>query len=171
MSAFDPQMQLSSSQLAMVFGLTERRIQQLEAESVLANVGEGRSKRFRLGDAVRAMVRRSEIEAAESAQSASSSREMFEAERARKLKLENDQREALLVETPDALAAIDAILGEVRTSLAGIPARYTEDLAERRRLEDAIDNTLGEITGRLEKAGAALAEGRDPLASDEADAS
>lgn len=167
MAKFNARHIVSSSELAAVFGLTERRIQQLEAESVFTNVGKGRSKRFVLSDAVQAMQRKSEMAAAEAAQSASSSREMFEAERARKLKLENDQREALLVETPDALAAIDAIFGEVRTALAGIPARYTEDLAERRRLEDAIDTTLADISGRLDKAGTALAEGRDPLAADE----
>lgn len=167
MSTFDADQQVSSAELARVFGLTERRIQQLEAESVFENVGRGRSKRYVLADAVQAMVRRSEIAAAEAVQGASTSREMFEAERARKLKLQNDQSEALLVETPDALAAIDAIFGEVRTALAGIPARFTEDLAERRRLEDAIDTTLADLTGRLDKAGAALAEGRDPLAADE----
>ncbi len=169
MSRFDPRATVSSAELAAVFGLTERRIQQLEAESVFKNVGTGRSKRFRLADAVQAMLRKSEIAAAEAAQSASTSREAFEAERARKLKYQNDQAEALLVETPDALAAIDAIFGEVRTALVGIPSRHTEDLAERRRLQDAIDTSLEELVGKLEKAGAALETGRDPLAAGEAD--
>lgn len=165
---FDAKQLLSSSQLGAVLGLTERRIQQLESESVFVNVGKGRSKRFRLDHAVQAMVRKSEIEAQEAAASASTSRELFEAERARKLKLANDQAEALLVETPDALAAIDRIFGEVRTGLAGIPPRFTEDVAERRRLEDAIDAALAAIAGRLEQASAALQEGRDPLGADAA---
>lgn len=171
MSAFDPQMQLSSAELGALLGITERRVQQLESESVFANVGKGRSKRYVLCEAVRAWKEKSEIDASLTIQSASTSREMFEAERARKLKLANDQQEAMLVETPDALAAIDVIFGEARTAFAGIATRFTEDLAERRRLEDVIDQTLDDLTGRFAKASADLREGRDPLAADEADPS
>lgn len=164
--SFDPHARISSSQLAEVLGLTERRVQQLEAEGVFRNVGEGRSKRFVLSDAVRAWKEKSEIEADEAIQSASTSREAFEFERARKMKLENDQREALLIETPDALAAIDLIVGQITTGLAGIPARYTDDLAERRKLEELHADVLRELSDRHEQAGAALREGRDPLEAD-----
>ena len=98
---------------------------------------------------------------------ADSSKEKFEAERARKLKLENDLRERLLVEMPDAVAAMDYILGEVRTDLAGIPARMTEDVAERRRLEDGINEILAGLARKLDEAGSAIQEGRDPLEAGE----
>ena len=166
MSAFDPQMQLSSAELGALLGITERRVQQLETESVFANVGRGRSKRFVLCEAVRAWKEKSETDAGLAIAGASTSREMFEAERARKLKLANDQQEAMLVETPDAIAAIDFIFGETRTALAGIASRFTEDLAERRRLEDVIDQALTDLTARVAKAGSDLEEGRDPLATD-----
>lgn len=167
--SFDHRQHVSSSQLGAVLGLTERRVQQLEAELIFANVGTGRSKRYVLADAVQALLAKSEMDARRAANEASTSREMFESERARKLKLENDQREALLIETPDALSAIDRIFGEVRTALAGIAPRFTEDVAERRRLDDAIDTILADLVGRLDEAGTALSEGRDPLAADAAD--
>ena len=163
---FDPRQLVSSLQLGQVLGLTERRVQQLEAESLFRNVGKGRSKRYRLDEAVQALLAKSEIDAKRIVETASTSREMFEAERARKLKLENDQNEAMLLETPTALSAIDMIFGEVRTALAGISARYSEDVAERRRLDDVIDQTLADLSDRLGKAGAALAAGRDPFAAD-----
>lgn len=168
MGKFDPKALVSSAEMAAVLGVTERRVQQLEAESVFANVGKGRSKRYVLADAVQAWKAKAEADAKTQAASASTSREMFEAERARKLKIENDTREALLVETPDAIAAIDRIFGEVRTSLGAIPARLSEDVAERRRIEDVIADTLDELAKRLDEAGAALQEGRDPLEAGEA---
>ena len=100
------------------------------------------------------------------AQDAATSREAFEAERARKLKLENDNREALLMDTSDGLAAIDHIFGEVRTGLAGIAAKASDDVAMRRRIDDAIDTILADMAKRFDQAGAALRSGRDPLASD-----
>lgn len=166
--SFDARVKVSSAQLATVLGLTERRVQQLEAESVFTNVGNGRSKRFVLADAVQALVKKSEMDARNAAPAAGTSRESFEAERARKLKLQNDQADALLVDTNDALAGIDHIFGEVRTALAGIPARATDDLVLRRQIEDAIDATLGDLAGRLDQAGTALREGRDPLEADTA---
>lgn len=170
MAKLDPNMIVSSAELAAVLGITERRVQQLEAESVFANVGKGRSKRFVLSAAVQAWKEKSETDARGEAMSALTSREAFEAERARKLKLENDTREALLIETPDAIAGIDYIFGEVRTELAGIPTRHhPEDLTERRRLENDIDKALGGIVARLEKAATAIEAGRDPLAADAAD--
>lgn len=168
-ATFDPQQLVSSGQLGAVIGVTERRVQQLEAESIFTNQGRGRSKRFQLAAAVQAFLAKSEMDARSAYMDASTSREQFEAERARKLKLENDTRESLLVETPDAIAAIDRIFGEVRTALAGIAPRFTEDVAERRRLDDVIDAVLTDLATRLDKAGAALQEGRDPLEADAAD--
>lgn len=162
-AGFDPRLVVSSGQLGAVLGLTERRVQQLEAESVFTNVGRGRSKRYHLADAVQAYCEKSEADLRRAAQEGTNSRELFEQERARKLKLENDQREALLVETPDAIAAIDRIFGEVRTALASIPARLTDDVTERRRIENEFDAVLSDLATRLDQAGAALQEGRDPL--------
>jgi len=166
--SFDARVKVSSAELAKVLGLTERRVQQLEAESVFTNVGKGRSKRFVLADAVQSLVKKSETDARNAAPAAGTSRETFEAERARKLKLQNDQADALLVDTNDALAAVDHLFGEVRTALAGIPARATDDLVMRRTIEDAIDATLAGLAERLDQAGAALREGRDPLEADPA---
>ena len=168
-ATFDARQLVSSAQLGSVLGVTERRVQQLEAESIFQNVGKGRSKRYHLADAIQAVLAKSEADARRAAQDASTSRELFESERARKLKLENDTREALLIETPDAIAAIDRIFGEVRTALSGVAPRFTEDIAERRRLDDVIDAILTDLAARLDQAGADLQEGRDPLAADAAD--
>lgn len=140
----------------------DRWLRELADKGYLVKVGRARYDLAKSVQGYIRFVRETEVTAAVSA---STSREAFEAERARKLKLENDQRQAMLVETPDALAAIDHIFGQVRTALAGLPARITEDVAERRRIENAIDATLADLSGRLDEAGAALREGRDALAA------
>lgn len=109
-------------------------------------------------------IRETEVERQLGQQNA---RAEFETERARKLKLENDENDKILIRTPIAIAAVDFIVGMLRTELAAVPARASEDVATRRRVENAIDAVLHALAQRLEKAGAALAEGRDPLEADE----
>ncbi|OYW56794.1 MAG: hypothetical protein B7Y80_01545 [Hyphomicrobium sp. 32-62-53] len=142
--------------------LGDRWLRELADRGFLVKVGRARYDLAKSVQGYLRFVRETEVTAAVTA---ATSREAFEAERARKLKLENDQRQAMLVETPDALAAIDHIFGQVRTALAGLPPRISEDVAERRRIENAIDATLADLAGRLDEASAALREGRDPLAA------
>jgi len=158
---FDPRLKVSSAQLAAVIGVTERRVQQLEAESVFANVGTGRSKRFVLADAVQALLAKSEAEAKTAALS-SPSREDFDAERTRKLRLANDREENILTYTESAIAGVDRIFGEVRTWLSALPSKITEDVAERRRIEDVVNVSMAELAARLRDVGTALRSGRDP---------
>jgi hypothetical protein len=46
-------------------------------------------------------------------------------ERARALKMANDETERLLVRTDDAMASLDAVVGVIRSDLAGVAARAT----------------------------------------------
>lgn len=90
--------------------------------------------------------------------------EQVELERARKLRIENDESERLTLRMDDAIAAVDAIVGPIKSELAGIAPRVTDDLEQRRRIEDAIDAVLGDLATRFREASAALRAGLDPLA-------
>lgn len=97
----------------------------------------------------------------------------LEVERTRKLRLENDETERLLIRIEDAIAAIDAIVGQIPADLAAVAPRVTDDIALRRRIEDEIDHALNALARRFAKAAAALEKGHDPLgqeAADDADA-
>ena len=155
--------------LSEVLGIGERWVQQLEKQGVLKKVRHGR---YRLAESVQAYIAfKIESEVARVVPEESNAGERVKAERARKLKLENDEKELRLVQTPDAVAALDAIVGPLRADLAGVPARVTSDVAERRRIEDAFDTVLRRLADRFAKAGEALRAGRDPLeAADEDDA-
>ncbi len=157
-----------AAQLAAILAsppFTDRWLRELADKGYL--VKSGRAE-YELAASVQGyirFIRETEVERQVGQQNA---RAEFETERARKLKLENDEKENILIETPTAIAAIDFIVGRLRTGLAGVPARVSEDVATRRRVENAIDDVLLEVSDNFEKAATLLGEGRDPFEADEA---
>lgn len=105
-------------------------------------------------------VREAEVKGA---QDAATSREAFEAERARKLKLENDTVEAKLIDTQLAVGAVDAVVGVFLSEVHSIPARVTQDVGLRREWEREINRVIDGINKRCRQACGNLAAGRDPL--------
>ena len=156
---------VSAARLSAIFGVTDRWLRDLADRGVIAKVGHGK---YRLADSVQGyirFIRESEAKAAADTPTKSD----YDFERARKVKLENDEKERKLTDTDLAIAAVDLIVGMLRTDLAGVPSRISEDVAMRRRAEDAIDTVLSGLTRRLAKARDALRQGRDPGEADETD--
>jgi len=157
---------LTAVELGSVIGVSARRVQQLAAQGIFAK--DGRSK-YPLAASVKSYIDwklKSEIERRDDATTAD---EAVKIERARKLRLENEQTERGLVPMASAVAAVDAIVGPLRSDLAGVPARVTDDVGERRAIEDAINKVLSGISDRLREAGEALRKGRDPLQTGDED--
>lgn len=145
---------------------TDRWIRQLADEGAVVKAGYGR---YDLRASILAYVEHVKKSAVDALPAVGSSRDQYEAERARKLKMHNDERDALLMETNSGLAALDHIFGMVQTALAGVAPRVTEDIALRRKIEDAQTAVLSDLVTRFEQAGAALRAGRDPLEAGQAD--
>ena len=159
--------EISVKFLAETLGIGERWVQSLEKQGVLKKSGHGR---YDLAASVQAYIKfKIESEVARAIPDESSPGERVKAERARKLKFENDEKEHRLAHMSDAIAAIDAIVGPLKADLSGVPARVSDDVATRRRIEDAIDTVLRGLADRFRKAGSALREGRDPLSADDED--
>jgi phage terminase Nu1 subunit (DNA packaging protein) len=163
--------EISTESLAAVLGLTPQRIGQLTHSGVFVKAGHGR---YSLPNAVQAYVNYKV--AGESRRLAGAADgepttpgEQVKLERARKLRLENDERERALTDTSNAIAALDVIVGMLRADLAGVPARVTDDVPLRRQIEHAIDHVLGGLADRFTQASADLRAGRDPDAADAAD--
>lgn len=161
--------EISVKLLAGILGVSERWVQQLEKQGVLKKNGRSR---YDLAASVQAYTKfKVESEVARAVPEESNPGERVKAERARKLKLDNDEKERRLVQMPSAVAALDAIVGPLKADLAGVSARVTDDVALRRRIEDATDAVLRGLADRFAKAGRDLRAGRDPLsAGDEDDA-
>ncbi|MCF6200007.1 MAG: hypothetical protein L3J67_11560 [Hyphomicrobiaceae bacterium] len=158
--------EISTKTLAKLCGISARRVQQLAGEGVFQKTGHGKYRLENAGGAYKDYCVKSEMGRRLSAESA---KEQYDIERARKLMLQNDKEEALLVSTPDATAAIDYIFGEVLSSLAGIAPRLSDDVAERRKIEGVVNDIFGQLSQKLAEAGSALQEGRDPLEAGKAD--
>ena len=157
---------VSGAQLGSVLGLSARRVQQLGKQGVFRKSGRGQ---YTLAECVQGYIDwklKSEIERRDDVTTAD---EQVKIERARKLRLENEQTERNLVPVSAAVAAIDVIVGPLKSDLSGVPARVTDDVAERRRIEDAINTVLTDIADRFGEACDALRSGRDPLSTDEED--
>ena len=95
--------------------------------------------------------------------------EELRAERARKLRLENDRTEGKIMETDAAFDAIDKICATIRIGLAALPARVTRELALRRKIEDEVDRILTAVSAKLEDRGTLLAGGEDAETAEEDD--
>lgn len=68
----------------------------------------------------------------------------------------------------EALAVTDIIIGGIRTDLIALPARFTADLAQRRKLESLIDDVLRAAAKRAsDEANGSSEDGDDPDAGTE----
>jgi phage terminase Nu1 subunit (DNA packaging protein) len=136
--------------LAKLFDLSARRVQQLADAGVLTRHSHGYYEASGAGAAIaKSML---EIELSKHEAKTAPARTDFDLERARNMRLRNDQAEGLLIETQAALNLVDWIFGTVRSDLAGLPAALTDDVAERRRIENVIDQTLAGLADGFRKA-------------------
>lgn len=157
---------ISGKELGAILGIGERWVRDLEKQGVIVKLGYGE---YDLAASVQGYIRfkvESEVRAAKP--SALDDRTDYERERARKLKLHNDQTENMLVPVADATAAVEGIVGYTRASLSAMPARLSDDVVLRRRVETEIDVILNGLADRLATAGRALATGGDTREADEA---
>lgn len=147
---------------ADLLGYTPRRLQQLVGDGVIESVGRGRFRLKRLIQDHAAHLRRQIDEARED-----DSDDAIKIERARKLRIENDREERILIETEEAIATLEDIVGTIRAELSGLPVRATRDMDLRKKLAKDVDGILERTIERLGKRLAALQTGD---AAPEADA-
>jgi phage terminase Nu1 subunit (DNA packaging protein) len=152
--------EIAKLELAEGLGITVQWLNKLVAAGVIVETGRGKAD---LWKSIAGYVKHQvdlKLEAAEPSKEAAD----FDFERARKLKLQNDETEDLLVPVAAARAAVDAAVGTFISEMHGIPSRITTDVALRGAWETEIDRVITGINARCRKAGDDLAAGRDPLA-------
>ena len=157
---------LTTDQAAKLLMKSGERIRQLAKEGWIERQGPPGNARYYLLDVVQGYIRFRDDEDRRQTKSAAASR--VSDARAREIELRNAQREARMIETDEALAAIDALVGLFLTLLSGLAARCTRDLQVRRVIEGAvfdIRNQLADLAASLvadiaarRAAGAAVAD-------------
>ncbi len=133
--------------------LTERRIQQLVNEGVLPRSGHGT---YPFKKAVAAFYgAKLEAEKAHTESSADRLRD----ERAREIQVKTAVRERELIPLPEAVEHVEGMVGDLLTSISGLPARLTRNPRERQRFEAICDEERLRLSDRFGKRGKALEAG------------
>lgn len=144
---------LSAAQMAAVLNVTERRVRQLAAEGVVKRAD--RRGRYKLVPSVANYI--STLSTGERDVGLAPIRQ----ERLLKLQRENALRDRELISMDEAAGIVDQLVGSFVSSLNGLPARVTNDVRERRRLEAIIDAERQRLADKLAEIQAKLAAGRD----------
>ncbi len=131
--------------LAAALGLSRKRIEQLAAEDVIPRTAKGK---FPLLAGVKGYVGWLKDEQRQANRSATSAE--LQAARVEDIRVRIDERlkimQAAAIE--EAIAAIDTVIGQLRSDLQSVPARATNDLKLRRRLETELNAVLNGAADR-----------------------
>lgn len=79
--------------------------------------------------------------------------------RTKQIEQQMEIRQRNLVPRSDFYVAQDYVVSELRAAFAGLPARLTRDIPERRKIEKAIDQAFSKTAERIERAAHALEAG------------
>jgi phage terminase Nu1 subunit (DNA packaging protein) len=139
----------TASVVAEHLDISRPRVGQLVKEGVLQR---RRGGKFELDDCRRRYIRWLRTERRGLARSAAAQR--LATARARDLELRSAQREGRLMEVEEHEAVLSEIIATIIMHLDGMPARFTEDLAQRARLDGLIGEVRNEVAAALSKAGA-----------------
>lgn len=134
---------ISTTDLAGLFSVSPQRVRDLAREGIIPRASSNGGNRggglYPFGESVRgylAFVNRTPKTAGKDA---------LIAEQTRKLRLENDTREAEICDTVAVIALADAMIGAVESEVADFPKRATKDRELRARLEREIDASVARI--------------------------
>lgn len=157
-----PEQIVGPTEVASVFGRTKQWVLDLVKNGHLERVGRGR---YRLGDVGAAVVKH--YEASREAGNASAAASRVTDARTREIEQRIAMRERQLIPLDDAITEYDILVAVCRKEFDGLPAAFTRDMADRRRLEQLCDGAKTRIADALGKAGDAARKGRtDPSGSD-----
>lgn len=132
----------TAAQLLMISG---ERVRQLVKAGWIDKPQKGRVS---LTGAVQGYIRFLKDEERRNSKSASASR--VSDRRADEIELRIEERSGALIEEArrEALAIIDVFAGGLRADLTALPARLTNDIALRRRIENGIDDAFAAASKR-----------------------
>jgi len=146
---------LSVGQVAQFCDRSTQWIQQRNKEGFIVKEAHGR---YKLVSVVRGVIAYYEDLQAKNNKSAAANRATDA--RTREIELRIKERSRDLIPVEDARAVVGEMAAAVRSEFQGVPARYTRDMQERRRLEQEIDGAFERLSRRTAEAERALATGQ-----------
>ncbi|MEP0518551.1 MAG: hypothetical protein ABJO09_01065 [Hyphomicrobiales bacterium] len=145
---------ISIKKAASMLMIGEERVRQLIKDGYIERAGRGKVP---LVSAVQGYINFRNADDRQSTKSAAESR--LRDVRSREIEIRSAEREGRLIDKEETLGFISEFLGRIRNTLAGMPARVSQNIEERRRIEDVLDRVMAEIADDCEKTAFALAAG------------
>lgn len=142
---------ITLEQLSQLLMVTPERVRQLHHGGYIPKIEKGR---YPLVQAVQGYIRSIKDENKRASKSAAASR-MSDA-KTREIELRVAQRENVLIETDEAIGVVDEVVGALRADLAGLPARCTRDVDQRRKIQAEVNDILTRASDRFTERAEAL---------------
>lgn len=149
---------LTVNQVAALCGRSTQWVHQLAKAGFVQKQGKNE---YALVAVVRGVIAYYEDLQAKNSKSAAASR-ATEA-RTREIELRIQERQRDLIPLEDARAVVGEMAALVRAEFQGLPARYTREMQDRRKLEQEIDGAFERLSRRTEEAARALETGSSDL--------
>jgi hypothetical protein len=137
---------ISTKLACVLLKLTQPRLSQLEAAGWITRVAPGR---WRLLDLVQGYVASLKDDTKRSSQTATLSR--VQEARAKEIEARTARDAGQTIAMSDALELVDVVVGGLKADLDGLPARFTRDMVERRKLEAEVNDVLTRCADRLDE--------------------
>lgn len=157
---------LTVKQAAALLKMTGERVRQLSRDGWIPKAARGI---YPLVGSVHGYIDFLRDEARRSTQNQSANRARDA--RAKEIELRIAEREGRLMPTDEALAVLDEIVALCRTEMQTLPARSTQDVGARRKIEVQVNESLKRISDKLAARGDAIRSGVpaiDPDTEDDA---
>jgi len=135
---------LPIGQAALLLMISEERIRQLQKASYIPRSEKGRVP---LVGAVQGYIRFLKDDERRASKTAADSR--VRDARAREIELRTAKEEAELVPFDEAQHFVNGVIGLFMSLLNGMPAEFTRDVDERRRLEAILDRVRSQVDAKL----------------------
>jgi hypothetical protein len=154
---------INSETAGRLLMISSERVRQLVKEGWIIKL---QKDQYRLVDVVQGYIRFRDSADRRAQRSAAENR--VRDARAREIEMRTALRTHELCETEEAIAAMESVVGMVRSEFGGTAARFTRDLTERRRLDNEINACLNRVAARCGTEAKALRSGALPPITPEA---
>lgn len=152
---------ITVDQAAALLNRSRRWVYNLVQGGYIAKVSTGA---YTVVEVVRGAVAYYEDQIAKNQKTAAASRATDA--RTREIELRIKERSRELIPLEDARAELADWCSAARAEFQGLPARYTRDMQERRRLEQEIDGAFERLSKRTSEAEHALAAGEGAVSTE-----
>ena len=151
---------ISLDQAARLLMVTPQWVRKLVREGWITALGRGS---YPLVGVVQGYIKFLKDEERKSTKTAAASRK--DEARTREIEQRIAERDRRLIDLEEHDAVLDEVVGTIKASFVGLPARVTRDLDLRAKIEAEVDDVFRSAAARLAQRGAELREGRSVAAS------